>query len=108
MSKADPAPLFAALGDATRLGLIARLSHGETRSLVQMGEGLAMSRQAVAKHLDVLHRAGLVDRRKSGREVHFALRRQAIEDARAWLGEVSAQWDGTLGRFKAFVEEEEG
>ncbi|MCI4589813.1 metalloregulator ArsR/SmtB family transcription factor [Sphingobium sp. BYY-5] len=111
MSKAEPAPpsaarLFSALGDSTRLGLIARLSDGGERSIVQLGEGLPMSRQAIAKHLDVLHGAGVVHRRKSGREIHYALRRDAIEAARLWLDEVSAQWDSTLARLKALVEED--
>lgn len=104
MQSADPARLFAALGDPTRLTLVARLADGSERSIVQMGDGLPISRQAVAKHLDVLHGAGLVRRRKSGREVQFALHRTAIEDARDWLGRVGAQWDGTLARLKAFAE----
>ncbi|OAN57522.1 MULTISPECIES: ArsR/SmtB family transcription factor [unclassified Sphingobium] len=108
MSRAEPAQLFAALGDATRLGLVGRLADGGERSIVQLGEGLPMSRQAVAKHLEVLHGAGLVHRRRSGREVHYALRRDAIEAARGWLAEVSAQWDGTLARLKLFVEEGDG
>ncbi|HUD94521.1 MAG TPA: metalloregulator ArsR/SmtB family transcription factor [Sphingobium sp.] len=105
MPRAEPASLFAALGDSTRLGLVSCLSDGSERSIVQLGDGLPMSRQAVAKHLDVLHGAGLVHRRKNGREVHYALRREAIEAARAWLDEVDAQWDATLSRLKAFVEE---
>lgn len=108
-SKAEPGPnpaeLFAALGDPTRMAMIGKLSRGEEQSIVQIGAGLPISRQAITKHLDVLHRAGLVQRRKSGREVHFALRRQAIEDARTWLAQVGAQWDGTLARLKAFVED---
>jgi DNA-binding transcriptional ArsR family regulator len=104
MSSVDPAPLFAALGDPTRIGLIARLADGQARSIVVLGEGLPISRQAVAKHLDVLHGVGLVARSRTGREVHFALRRQAIEDARGWLDQVGAQWDRTLGRLKDFVE----
>lgn len=102
MSRAE---LFAALGDPTRMGLIARLADGGERSIMTLGEGLPISRQAVTKHLDVLHGAGLVDRRKAGREMHYALRRQAIAEARAWLDAVHAQWDGTLARLKAFVEE---
>ncbi|WP_336957840.1 metalloregulator ArsR/SmtB family transcription factor [Sphingobium aquiterrae] len=104
----SPAELFAALGDPTRMAMVGRLSHGTAQSIVQMGAGLPISRQAVAKHLDVLLRAGLVQRHKSGREVHFALRRQAIEDARSWLAQVGAQWDGALARLKAFVEEVDG
>lgn len=115
MSKADcpspaapnPAHLFAALGDPTRIGLIARLSDGAEQSIGQMGKHLPISRQAVTKHLDVLLDAGLVRRRKSGREVYFALRKEAIEDARNWLDTVRAQWDDTLGRLKIFVEKGE-
>jgi DNA-binding transcriptional ArsR family regulator len=105
MPNADPALLFAALGDMTRLGLVSRLSDGGERSIAKLGEGLPMSRQAVAKHLDVLHDAGLVHRRRSGREVHYALRRDAIEAARRWLDQVNAQWDGTLARLKSLVED---
>lgn len=104
MSPADPAPVFAALGDPTRLGLIARLGDGGARSIGQLGEDLPISRQAVAKHLDILLGAGLVQRRKKGREVHFALRRQGIEDAQAWLVQVGTQWDANLSRLKAMVE----
>lgn len=100
----DPARLFAALGDPTRLGLIVRLSDGGARSIVQIGEGIPITRQAVAKHLDVLFAAGLVHRTKSGREVHFALRRQAIEDARDWLTQIGTQWDDALARLRDFVE----
>ncbi|SEJ11365.1 transcriptional regulator, ArsR family [Sphingobium sp. AP50] len=105
MSAAEPASLFSALGDSTRLGLVRRLSDGRERSIAQLGDGLPMSRQAVTKHLSVLHGAGLVHRRRSGREVQYALRRDAIEAACHWLDEVSAQWDGTLARLKALVEE---
>ena len=100
----SPARLFAALGDVTRLGLIGRLSDGERRSIVQLGEGLPISRQAVAKHLDVLLGAGLVRRTKSGREVFFTLRPETVEEARTWLDKVGSQWEDTLGRFKDFIE----
>lgn len=100
----DPARLFAALGDATRLGLIGRLSDGGERSIVQLGDGLPISRQAVAKHLDVLLGAGLVRRTKSGREVLFTLRREAVAEARDWLDRVGSQWEETLGRFRDLVE----
>ncbi len=96
---------FAALGDPTRLAMVERLADGRPRSIARIGADLPISRQAVAKHVEILHQAGLVDRRKSGREVHVALRREAIEEARAWLDAVGAQWDGTLARLKAFTEQ---
>ncbi|WP_375196552.1 ArsR/SmtB family transcription factor [Sphingobium sp.] len=100
----SPARLFAALGDATRLGLIGRLSDGGERSIVQLGDGLPISRQAVTKHLDVLLGAGLVRRTKNGREVLFALQPKVFAEARNWLDQVESQWGDTLGRFKDFVE----
>lgn len=100
----SPARLFAALGDQTRLGLIGRLSDGGERSIAQLGGGLPISRQAVAKHLDVLLGAGLVRRTRSGREVLFALQPEMFAEARDWLDKVGSQWEGTLGRFRDFVE----
>lgn len=72
---------------------------------MEMGHGLPISRQAVTKHLDVLHRAGLVRRTRSGREVHYALRKEAVEEARLWLDNVGAQWDAALIRLKSFIED---
>lgn len=99
-----PARLFAALGDTTRLGMIGRLSSGAERSIAQLGEDLPISRQAVAKHLDVLLGAGLVRRTRRGREVLFALEPEGVAEARDWLDQVSSQWDDALGRLKMFVE----
>lgn len=99
-----PARLFAALGDVTRLGLISHLSNGAERSISQLGEDFPVSRQAVAKHLDVLLGAGLVRRTRKGREVLFALKPEAVTEARDWLAQVSNQWDDNLGRLKMFVE----
>jgi len=104
-SPALAAQLFSALGDPTRLCMVARLAKGGALSIGEMGDGLAISRQAVTKHLDILHAAGLVSRRKNGREVHFALDSQGMDAARDWLEQASAQWDRTLARFKALVEE---
>jgi len=100
----EPARLFAALGDSTRLRLVARLSGGCALSIAQMSQDLPISRQGVAKHLDVLLCAGLVRRAKSGREVHFALDEATVQTARDWLDAIGAQWDGTLERLKTFVE----
>jgi hypothetical protein len=89
-----PARLFAALGDVTRLGLISHLSDGTAHSIVQLGEGLPIT----------LLGAGLVQRTRSGREALFALRPEAVAEARDWLAQVGSQWEETLGRFKTFVE----
>lgn len=108
---ARPAALFAALGDPTRLALLAALAAGEERSIAILSietrrrAGVALSRQALTKHLDVMTRAGLLKQRRVGRESRFQVRPEAVADARAYLDRVSAQWDEALGRLKAFVEQ---
>ncbi len=101
---AGPAPLFAALGDPTRLSLLNRLGDGQPRSIVELSAGAGVSRQAVTKHLRVLENAGLVESRRIGRESRYAFRGQRIAAMRDYLDGVSRQWDEALGRLQAFVE----
>lgn len=98
------APMFAALGDETRLSLIAQLCGGEKRSITQLAEGASVTRQAISKHLAVLEKAGFVRRARQGRESLYAFQPRAVEDVRAYLDRVGQQWDETLGRLKALVE----
>ena len=100
----DPAPIFAALGDRTRLALLAKLGDGQARSIAALSTDTALTRQAITKHLHVLQDAGLVAFLRVGRESRFAARREALDEARAYLDGVSRQWDETLERLKAFVE----
>ncbi len=100
------APVFAALGDETRLSLVARLSAGQPCSISRLTEGSRLSRQAITKHLCVLERAGIVRRARRGRESLFALDPEPIEEIREYLEFVSAQWDQALARLKSFVENE--
>ena len=102
------APVFAALGDTTRLGLVRRLSAEGPLSITRLSEGAGMSRQAVTRHLQSLGRAGLVRDTREGREHVFALDLKRLEIARQYLDHVSAQWDAAAARLKAFVEEDEG
>ena len=101
----DPAPVFAALGDATRLALISRLSDGQARSITQLTDGLSLTRQGVTKHLRILEQAGIVASERIGRESRFVFTPAPISDARTYLDRVSQQWDDALMRLKAFVEE---
>lgn len=101
----NPAPVFAALGDVTRLELVTRLSDGERHSITELTDGLDLTRQAVTKHLHVLRDAGLVDLRRVGRESRFAIRPKGIEGARDYLGRISAQWDEAIERLRRAVEE---
>jgi DNA-binding transcriptional ArsR family regulator len=100
----DPAPVFAALGDRTRLSLLMRLSDGQTRSIAKLSADTRLTRQAVTKHLHVLESAGLVSSIRVGRESRFGYRPEPIADAKAYLDAVSAHWDGALERLRAFVE----
>jgi len=96
---------FAALGDETRLALVARLARRESASIAELTAGARMTRQAVSKHLRVLERAGIVRSMRAGREKHFALDPEPIDELRAYLKRVERQWDEALGRLKALVEE---
>jgi DNA-binding transcriptional ArsR family regulator len=98
------AELFATLGDATRLSLVARLSNGEPRSIAELTAGSKLTRQAITKHLRVLERAGMVRCERAGRESRFAFDPGPVEEMRSYLEMVSANWDAALGRLREFVE----
>src|SRR5947209_19471858 len=100
----DAAPVFAALGDATRLGLLGRLSADGPLSITRLSEGTGVTRQAITRHLHALGRAGLVRDVRRGRERVFALDLKRLEKARQYLDRVAAQWDAAAARLKAFVE----
>ena len=99
-----PAPIFAALGDRTRLSLLSRLSDGRARSIATLSADTRLTRQAVTKHLHVLQDAGLVTSARVGREARFAYRPEPVIEARDFLEQVSAQWDDALSRLKTFVD----
>jgi len=99
------APVFAALGDETRLALVARLSSEGPLSITRLTAASAVTRQAVTKHLDVLATAGLVSDVRRGRERIWELELEQMEAARTYLEHVSKRWDEALDRLKQFVEE---
>ena len=99
------APVFAALGDQTRLALVARMSSDGPLSITQLTAGSAVTRQAITKHLGVLASAGLVSDRRQGRERIWELELEQMEAARSYLEHVSKRWDAALDRLKQFVEE---
>ena len=101
----DSAPIFDALGDPTRLLLVARLAEGGPQSITRLTRGSSITRQGVAKHLHVLAHAGLARGTRRGRESLWALEPKRLEVAHRYLELVSKRWDSTLGRLKRFVEE---
>ncbi len=101
------APMFAALGDETRLGLLRRLSADGPLSITHLSEGTGVTRQAITRHLGALGRVGLVRGAKQGRERVFSLDLKRLEKARQYLDQITAQWQEAGARLKAFVELEE-
>lgn len=112
MSRADSAtrrrrgaaPLFAALGDETRLKLINRLATGGPGSIKHLSEKSSVSRQAITKHLRVLSDAGLVRSTRRGREQIWDLETTRLADAHEYLDRISRQWDSALDRLAQFVQ----
>ncbi len=100
------AALFAALGDETRLRVVARLCEEGPLSIARLTEGAVVTRQAVTKHLGVLERAGLVRGVRHGRESVWALEPRRLAQAKAHLERISCAWDETLQRLRDFVEAE--
>lgn len=96
--------VFAALGNATRLTLVAKLCGRQARSISELTQDFQLTRQAITKHLRVLESAGIVHSLSAGRETRFTLDGQPLVNAKQYLGYVSEQWDRTLARLKAFVE----
>lgn len=99
------APVFAALGDETRLRVVARLCEQGPLSITRLAEGSRVTRQAVTKHLRVLADAGLVTGARDGRETVWTLEPRGLAEARRLLDVISREWDDTLERLRAFVEE---
>ena len=99
------APVFAALGDPTRLSLVAQLCSGQPYSISQLTEGSKLTRQAITKHLRVLEAAGMVHSVRTGRQSLFEFDPRPIKEINEYLSLVSEQWDQALARLKAFVED---
>ena len=101
---AEAAPVFAALGDATRLQIVLRLCDGGPMSIIRLTEGAQVTRQAVSKHLRALESAGLVRSGRVGRERIWEIETQRLADVRACLDRISEQWDQAIQRLRALVE----
>jgi len=96
--------LWSAIGDPSRrqvLDLV--VSHGEVSASWLAGR-VPFTRQAVSKHLVVLERAGLISRRKQGREVLYQVEGERLDQATRAMAELAAQWDRRLGAIKRLAE----
>ena len=104
---ARTAPVFAALGDPTRLRMVARLCTDGPQSIVRLTEGTRVTRQAITKHLEALADAGVVRSRRDGRERIWEVEPSRLADASRYLDQISSQWDRAIERLRAFVEDPE-
>jgi DNA-binding transcriptional ArsR family regulator len=99
------APAFAALGDAVRLGIVARLCRDGPLPTIALKQGAdGLSRQGVTKHLLVLEQAGLVTSDRVGRDRQWRLREQRLAEVRIALDAMSAEWDRRIDRLRRLVE----
>jgi DNA-binding transcriptional ArsR family regulator len=101
---AEAAPVFAALGDETRLDLVARLSAGGPMSIARLTQGANVTRQAITKHLHVLADAGLARGNRIGRDHVWEIDSSRLDAARRCLDHIESQWDDALARLKATLE----
>ncbi len=104
---ARAAPVFAALGDPTRLEIVVRLCTEGPLSIAGLSDGAHVTRQAVTKHVHALARAGLVRRapQRGARSRAWELAPRRFDDARSYLERISRQWDDALERLEAHLEE---
>jgi ArsR family transcriptional regulator, cadmium/lead-responsive transcriptional repressor len=96
--------LWAAVADPTRRRLLDVLLAQQEATATTLARELPVTRQAVAKHLAVLDRAGLVERGRLGREVRYVVRAQRLDAAARALAGVAAQWDQRLLAIKRIAE----
>jgi len=105
----DPAPgtvaaVFVALADPSRRQVIGVLAARGSATATSVAEELAITRQAVTKHLTMLSEAGLVDAHRAGREVRYQLRSAPLRLAARWLDTAAGAWDDRLTALKNALE----
>lgn len=94
--------VFSALADPTRRAMLGRLARGEC-TVTDLARPFSISLPAVSKHLKVLERAGLIDRRIEGRVHHCRLRPQPLQDATEWLQAQRAYWEARLDALEDYL-----
>lgn len=96
--------LWSAIGDPTRRRMLDLLLADGGGTATSLGEQLPVTRQAVAKHLGVLDRAGLVHSAASGRERRYTVDEERLAHAIDQLADVTHAWDRRLQRIKTIAE----
>ena len=103
MAQADD-ELWSAIADPSRRQVLDLLVSNGDVSASWLAGHVPFSRQAVSKHLVVLERAGLVTRRKQGREVLYQVEADRLDQATRAMAELAARWDRRLGTIKRLAE----
>jgi DNA-binding transcriptional ArsR family regulator len=110
MNKSPPASqlddVFVALADETRRAILARLSAGEAR-VTEVAAPFDISLNSVSKHIRILERAGLVARRRSGRDHYLSLDPRPLTEASDWLESRQRFWAGRLQRLQVLLDAED-
>jgi DNA-binding transcriptional ArsR family regulator len=96
--------VFDALADPTRRRVVETLARDGTVTASGLAAQLPITRQAVAKHLSALRGADLVTVTRVGREAHYKLRPQPLDEAAQWIQTVSAEWDDRLESLRRSLE----
>lgn len=107
-SAAEAGEIFSALADPTRWQVLSLLAAWGEGTATTLASELPVSRPAVIKHLTVLDRAGLVQGRRSGREVRFTVRPERLDETARWLAGIASEWDARLAAIKRIAESAEG
>jgi DNA-binding transcriptional ArsR family regulator len=105
---AGPDPVFAALADPTRRHLVELLGERGAMTATELAREVAVTRQAIAKHLAALADAGLAASTREGRDVRYRLTPEPLSDAMAWMAEVGGNWDDRLAALKRHIERRSG
>ncbi len=95
---------FAALADPTRRAILSRLMRGEA-SVNELVAPFALSQPTISKHLKVLTRAGLIERRKDAQFRHCRLDAKRLEQAWLWLGDYHRFWEESFDRLEVLARE---
>ena len=101
----DVDDVLVALADPMRRRLLDALAVHPHATATTLAKRLPVTRQAIVKHLLVLEEAGLVEARKSGREVRFAVQPRRLERTARWMHGIAAAWDDRLRAIKRLAEE---
>jgi DNA-binding transcriptional ArsR family regulator len=98
---------FHALADPTRRGILARLAEGEA-TVNELAAPFPISLPAISRHLNVLERAGLIERRRAAQARPTSLRIEALEEAEDWMDTYRVMWEERVGRLDAHLKQRAG